>query len=135
MYTKAEFDSMEKYKHAEISTSNIDAVLLKMMHYGMGRTTADKIIDILSNLIEPPAKPRVAATFKYLEELGVLTSDGKISPTGMCVYKLNVDIPVALFLVACRRENIDVARALTHAECGRMHARRAGFESGERLVV
>lgn len=117
MYTKKEFDTMEKYKRAEISSSNIDGVLLKMLHYGAtsGTVNENKIVDILSQLIEPPAKKRVDATFKYLKELSVLSKDGAITPTGMCVYRLNVDIPVALFLVACRREKVDTQRALTLA--------------------
>lgn len=114
MYTRAEYEKFDDYKHAEITTGNIDGVLLKMMHYGKS-VDEKKVGDILSKLIEPPAKARVEATMKYLKELGVLAADGTLTETGLCVYRLNMDVPVALFLIGCKRHGVETAKALTLA--------------------
>jgi pre-mRNA-splicing factor ATP-dependent RNA helicase DHX15/PRP43 len=118
MYTKDEYAKFDDYKHAEITTGNIDNLVLKMLHYrthGDAELNTGKLVDIFSSLIEPPAKKRVEATIRYLSDLEVLTKDGQISDLGLCVYRLNVDVPVALFLIACRKKNVDPSVAITLA--------------------
>jgi len=104
MYTKAEFDTLPDYKRADITSGNIDSVLLKMMHFRDADT--ETTVDILKRLIEPPSPERVKATVLYLTERGLL-ADSRVTTTGLCVYRLNMDVPVALFLIGCRRENVD----------------------------
>jgi HrpA-like RNA helicase len=50
-----------------------------------------------------------------LKELGVLDASGNITGTGLCVYRLNMDVPVALFLIGCRKHAVDKQKALTLA--------------------
>lgn len=107
MYTEAEFNSFIPYQLPEICTSNIDGVVLKLLHHGGS-------LDTLGQLIQPPDSTRVSATVKYLERAGAIAAGG-LTPLGHCIHKLNTEIPIAKFLIACRAYGVDSVESLVYA--------------------
>lgn len=110
MYTEAEFSSMKPFADPEIRTANIDTLIIRLSKH-----SADmKVESILGMLIQPPDSDRVKATLKYLNGAGVF-SGGKLSPLGICVHKLNTEVAIAKFLIACRAYGVDSPEALVYS--------------------
>jgi len=135
-YTHAQYDAMNDYQHAAISTSNIDTTVLKMLYLLEGKTPpgdtsrvlkfAPRVSDILAKLIEPPSHIRVKATLEYLQRLSVVDDANQLTKLGRCVYKSNVDIPLALFLIAVKRVEAETPADALPAD----FTQRAGLVAG-----
>ncbi|QKF93711.1 HrpA-like RNA helicase [Fadolivirus algeromassiliense] len=88
LYRKEDFDNvMEKFPQPDIRTSDITSECLKLM--GNDKiNTIEKLVDTLSNFIEPPRENFIRVAINNLIQLGAIEK-GILTPFG----KLLIDIP------------------------------------------
>lgn len=98
LYTKDAFENkMRKFPEPAIRTSNIYQECLRFMNLPNVQTT-DKLIDILSNFIEPPREKYMSNAIRDLVKLG-LVDGGSITKIGKQVADMQLDPMAGLTLL------------------------------------
>lgn len=101
MYTKDIYKGTSDYKSSEMSISNIDDMVMRMLNL-VG--SLKELKSMLSELIEPPKKTQISSTIKYLTELGIISD--VLTDLGKCVYNTKLDTPLGMTLLACESYNV-----------------------------
>jgi pre-mRNA-splicing factor ATP-dependent RNA helicase DHX15/PRP43 len=87
LYTEKTFNNMEKYPQPDIRINDITFDCLKLL--GQERiNTVDKLLEVLTEFIEPPNETYISSATRLLTQLGAIENN-KISKLGM----LLLDIP------------------------------------------
>lgn len=90
LYTKDDFENrMSKFPEPSIRTSNIYDECLRFLHLPNVRNIS-KLLDILSNFIEPPREIYIRSALTELMRLGLVQKE-EITPLGDLVAELQID--------------------------------------------
>ena len=120
LYTKDDFENrMAKFPEPAIRTSNIYEECLRFLYLPNVRET-NKLLDILSNFIEPPKELYIRSAITQLMQLGLVRND-KITDLGDIVAKLQMDpmqgISVVLgYKLKCARELLAIFSVIDAAK-------------------
>jgi HrpA-like RNA helicase len=102
LYMSNEFESiMDKFPIPAIRTSDISSESLRLMKLSEKQDTPS-LLNILSNLIEPPREVYIRSAVKNMEMLKLLDS-GKLNKLGLLVADLQLEIPDTLSLIFAYR--------------------------------
>lgn len=115
MYSKNDFDNvMDKYPKPSIQISDITAECLKFLNFDNVQTL-DNLLNVLTQLIEPPQEAYIKNSIKILTEYG-LVENNSISPLGKFITNFNdVNQGVSLcyaFVYNCLEEVITLFNIL-----------------------
>jgi pre-mRNA-splicing factor ATP-dependent RNA helicase DHX15/PRP43 len=99
LYTKNQFESMEKYPEPEIRKSNIYNECLKLMN---DLKSTPKLIETLTQFIEPPKEKYLRSAIIQLRDLKLITND-TITDLGLLIAKLNTDPMIGLAIYAGKK--------------------------------
>ncbi|KAF1691992.1 ATP-dependent RNA helicase HrpA [Pseudoxanthomonas koreensis] len=102
LYSEADFLSRPEFTDPEIRRSSLAAVILRMLHLGLGG-----IEDF--PFLEPPDERAIADGWQQLVELGAIEdSDGRrrLTATGRQMARLPVDVKLARMLVAAQGHGV-----------------------------
>ncbi len=98
LYAEDDFNLRPEFTEPEIKRSNLAAVILQMKALKLG--------DIEQfPFVEAPEQRMIGDGYKLLEELGALTRNKQLTPTGRHLAKLPVDPRLARMVLAGRDEN------------------------------
>jgi ATP-dependent helicase HrpA len=110
LYSEADFDQRPEFTDPEILRTNLAAVVLQMLILGLGEVEDFPFIN-------PPDPRMVRDGYKLLEELGAVTSAGRLTSVGRSMARLPVDPRLARMVLAatelgCLEEVLVIASAL-----------------------
>ena len=88
LYTKEEYEQFRDFPEPDIRTGDISSELLSLLHIDSVRTV-EKLLNILSEMIEPPKKEFVKIGLLELSKLGLI-EDQKITQKGDIISKIAV---------------------------------------------
>jgi len=111
LYSEADFAKRVEYTPAEILRSNLAAVILRMMAFGLGEIESFPFID-------PPHPRNIQAGYQLLVELGALTDRHVLTELGRKLAHLPVDPTVGRMILEahkehCLREVLAIAAGLS----------------------
>lgn len=98
LYSEEDFLSRPEYTDPEILRTNLAAVILQMLHMGLG-----DIADF--PFVEPPDSKAINDGFKLLQELGAVGSDRCITLAGRQLGQLPVDPRLGRMLIEANKNN------------------------------
>ena len=132
MYTEDEYNKFSDFKQPDIRTTNIDSELMKLLMF-KGVDTVGELKKLLCEMIEPPSDLQIKSTLRFLAVLNIISSDdagGKITTIGECVYRLRIDVQLALVLLSAKNYKVPydemlevVAMLQTESSLGRWFVR------------
>jgi HrpA-like RNA helicase len=112
LYTKTDFDTnMKRFPEPNIRTSDITSECMRLLNMPkIG--TAQNLLNILSQFIEPPREQYIRCAMTKLIQLGIVV-DGEISKMGLLIGKMQVEPDAGLCLYAaynlnCLREVVSL---------------------------
>lgn len=98
LYTKNEFDNMEKFPQPTIRVSNLYGECMKLLNIpNIG--TVEKLLDVLSKFIEPPREIYIKNGLRQLMQLGIIENE-KITDIGKIISDTQLDPMQGLTLFA-----------------------------------
>ena len=101
LYTENEFNNkMEKYPEPNIRVSNIYQECLSLLSYPQV-DTIEKLLDVLSNFIEPPKEVYIRSAINQLKYLNLIDNE-KITKLGQIVNGMQMDPMMAVSIYAAR---------------------------------
>lgn len=104
LYTKEQFDTkMERFPEPNIRTSNIMGECLKLLILP-NILTVDNLLNVLTQLIEPPREIYIKMAIKTLEKL-TLIKNNKITELGMIVGDMQTDPMPSLAILLAKLYN------------------------------
>jgi ATP-dependent helicase HrpA len=111
LYSEDDFNNRPEFTDPEIKRTNLAAVVLQMLTLGLGEVEDFPFIN-------PPDSRLVRDGYKLLEELGAVTTAGKVTAVGQRMSRLPVDPRLARMVLAaaeqgCLEEILVIASALT----------------------
>ena len=110
LYSEEDFESRPLFTDPEILRTNLAAVILQMLHLGLGEIEDFPFID-------PPDPRMVRDGFRLLHELGAVDGANRITALGRKLARLPVDVRLGRMILAagqegCLREVLIIASAL-----------------------
>ncbi len=93
LYSEADYLARDEFTTAEIRRTNLAAVILQMIHQGLG-----DIEDF--PFVEPPDPRFIRDGYKLLQELGAVDARNRLTPLGSRIARLPVDPRLARMLLA-----------------------------------
>lgn len=99
LYSEEDFAARSPYTDAEILRTNLAAVILQMLHMGLGDIAAFPFI-------EPPDSRMVKDGYTLLTELGAVTAAGKLTTIGKQLAKLPVDPRIGRMVIAANQYRV-----------------------------
>ncbi len=110
LYSEQDFQARQEFTDPEIKRTNLAAVILQMLQLRLGEVHRFPFIN-------PPDSRMVRDGYKLLEELGAVTSGGKLTATGKRMARLPIDPRLARMTLAageqnCLEETLVIASAL-----------------------
>jgi HrpA-like RNA helicase len=99
LYTKDQYQKMAKYPEPSIRTSDITTECLKLIQ---DLKTTDKLIETLTNFIEPPREKYLRNAIVQLREMNLITNDG-ITEFGYMIAEMQMDPMVAMTFYAAKK--------------------------------
>jgi len=111
LYSEEDFERRPEFTDPEIHRTNLAAVILQMLNLRLGELHRFPFID-------PPDSRMVRDGYKLLEELGAVTSAGKLTSVGRQMTRLPVDPRLARMILAaaeqdCLEELLVITSALS----------------------
>ena len=111
LYSEEDYAARPEYTDPEIRRTNLASVILQMLQLGLGDVEKFPFID-------PPDGRMVRDGYKLLEELGAVTSSGKLTGTGRRMARFPVDPKLARMVLeaqhqACLQEVLVIVSALS----------------------
>ncbi|RLA49319.1 MAG: ATP-dependent RNA helicase HrpA [Gammaproteobacteria bacterium] len=111
LYSEEDFKARPEFTDPEIKRTNLAAVVLQMLTLGLGEVKNFPFIN-------PPDSRLVRDGYKLLEELGAVSTAGKLTPVGKRMARLPVDPRLARMVLAaaeqgCLEEILVITSALT----------------------
>lgn len=104
LYTEEDFNNrMEKYPEPNIRTSNIYQECLKLISYPQ-IITIEKLLNILSEFIEPPRERYIVSAIEQLQNLKLI-NDNEITDLGKIVADLQIDPRMGVAIYNGKRLN------------------------------
>ncbi len=107
LYSEDDFNARPEYTDPEIKRTNLAAVILQMLRLNLGEVAQFPFV-------EPPDSRMVRDGYKLLEELGAVSTQGKLTGIGKQMAKLPVDPRLARMVLAARDKHC-VAQVLVIA--------------------
>jgi len=110
LYSEADYERRPEFTDPEIRRTNLAAVILQMLTLGLGEVERFPFID-------PPDSRMVRDGYRLLEELGAVTTAGKLTGVGRAMARLPVDPRLGRMVLAaapqgCLPEILVIASAL-----------------------
>jgi ATP-dependent RNA helicase HrpA len=110
LYSEEDFNRRPEFTDPEIKRTNLAAVVLQMLTLGLGEVASFPFIN-------PPDPRMVRDGYKLLEELGAVTTAGKLTGVGRRMARLPVDPRLARMVLAavdnaCLEEILVITTAL-----------------------
>ena len=99
LYSEEDFHSRSRHSTPEIQRSDLSAVILRLMHLGLGDIRTFPFID-------PPEPSQIRAGYRTLKELRGIVDTGRLSPLGREMAALPVDPRTACMILRGRRERV-----------------------------
>jgi pre-mRNA-splicing factor ATP-dependent RNA helicase DHX15/PRP43 len=96
LYTEEQFKNMQKFPEPSIRTSNIYDECLKLIK---DLKTTEKLVETLSNFIEPPREKYLRNSISQLRDLQLITNEG-ITELGNIIANLQMDPMAGLAVYA-----------------------------------
>lgn len=111
LYEREDFEQRPEFTDPEIQRTNLAAVVLQMLHLGIGDIRKFPFVD-------PPDPRFVRDGFKLLEELQAVTAQEELTPLGRQLAALPLDPRLARMIIEgarlnCLREVLIICAALT----------------------
>jgi ATP-dependent helicase HrpA len=111
LYSEQDFNARPEFTEPEIQRTNLAAVILQMLHLGLGEVQHFPFIN-------PPDARLVRDGYKLLQELGAATGQGRLTPVGRRMSRLPVDPRLARMVLAasergCLAEILVICSALS----------------------
>ena len=98
LYTEQDFLGRPEFTDPEIKRTNLAAVVLQMLQLRLGDVSDFPFID-------PPDARMVRDGYKLLEELGAVTTAGKLTKIGKRMARLPIDPRLARMILAAEQHN------------------------------
>lgn len=98
LYSEQDFLARPEFTDPEILRTNLGAVILRMLQLGLGKVSAFPFIDA-------PEPKMVRDGYKLLEELGAVSSKGRLTALGHKMAQLPIDPRLARMLLAAAETN------------------------------
>ncbi|MFK7974834.1 MAG: ATP-dependent RNA helicase HrpA, partial [Halioglobus sp.] len=99
LYSEEDFNQRPEFTDPEIRRTNLAAVVLQMLTLRLGDIGQFPFID-------PPDPRMVRDGYKLLEELGAVTSDGKLTGVGKQLARLPVDPKLGRMVLAASKQGV-----------------------------
>ncbi|MEO5566244.1 MAG: ATP-dependent RNA helicase HrpA [Luteimonas sp.] len=93
LYSEAEFESRPSFTDPEIRRAALAGVILRMLSLGLG-----SIEDF--PFLEPPEPRAISDGWQTLAELGAVNEQRKLTPTGLVMARMPIDVKLSRMLVA-----------------------------------
>lgn len=111
LYDEEDFAQRPAFTDAEILRTNLAAVVLQMLHLGVGDIRRFPFVD-------PPENKQIKDGFKLLEELQAVNAQDQMTPLGRQLASLPLDPKLGRMVLAahqlgCLKEMLVIAAALT----------------------
>jgi len=98
LYSEEDYQARIQYTEPEILRTNLAAVILQMLHLGLG--------DIEQfPFIERPDKRSITDGYKLLHELGAVDDSNRLTPVGKQLAKIPVDPKLGRMIITAMKEN------------------------------
>ncbi|MFV8817633.1 ATP-dependent RNA helicase HrpA [Haliea sp. E17] len=98
LYSEEDFNRRPEFTDPEILRTNLAAVILQMLNLGLG-----KVVEF--PFINPPDPRLVRDGYKLLEELGAVSTAGKLTAVGRNLARLPVDPRLGRMVLAAQQES------------------------------
>lgn len=111
LYSEEDFNNRPEFTDAEIVRTNLAAVILQMLHMGIGDIRDFPFVD-------RPDKRFINDGFKLLEEVKAVNSFGKVTTLGRSLHQLPIDPRLGAVIIeanklGCLREALIIVAALS----------------------